>query len=49
MLRPGNAGSFTAADHIAVLTATFGQIPAGRPRFRWSKLARPKGLEPLTF
>jgi len=29
MLRPGNAGSFTAADHIAVLTATFGQIPAG--------------------
>ncbi|MGH3866304.1 MAG: IS1380 family transposase [Pseudonocardiaceae bacterium] len=29
MLRPGNAGSFTAADHIAVLNATFGQIPAG--------------------
>ncbi|MCA1695533.1 MAG: IS1380 family transposase, partial [Actinobacteria bacterium] len=28
MLRPGNAGSFTAADHLAVLDATFGQIPA---------------------
>jgi hypothetical protein len=28
MQRPGNAGSFTAADHIAVLTATFSQIPA---------------------
>ena len=25
--RPGNAGSFTAADHVAVLTATFAQIP----------------------
>lgn len=29
MLRPGNAGSFTATDHLAVLTATFAQIPAG--------------------
>jgi Transposase DDE domain group 1 len=28
MQRPGNAGSFTAADHIAVLKATFSQIPA---------------------
>ena len=28
MLRPGNAGSFTACDHIAVLDAAFGQIPA---------------------
>ena len=28
MQRPGNAGSFTAADHVAVLTATFAQIPA---------------------
>ena len=28
MLRPGNAGSFTAADHLAVLTAAFAQIPA---------------------
>jgi len=27
--RPGNAGSFTATDHLAVLTATFAQIPAG--------------------
>ncbi len=28
MLRPGNAGSFTAADHLLVLDAAFGQIPA---------------------
>jgi len=28
MLRPGNAGSFTASDHIAVLDAALGQIPA---------------------
>jgi hypothetical protein len=28
MQRPGNAGSFTAADHLAVLTASFAQIPA---------------------
>jgi hypothetical protein len=28
MLRPGNAGSFTAADHIAVLTAALAQVPA---------------------
>jgi len=28
MLRPGNAGSNTAADHIAVLTAAIGQVPA---------------------
>ena len=28
MLRPGNAGSFTASDHIAVLDAAFGQVPA---------------------
>ena len=28
MLRPGNAGSFTAVDHIAVLKAAFTQIPA---------------------
>jgi hypothetical protein len=27
MQRPGNAGSFTAADHIAVLKAAFTQIP----------------------
>lgn len=29
MLRPGNAGSFTASDHIAVFDAAVGQIPAG--------------------
>ena len=28
MLRPGNAGSFTASDHVAVVTAAFTQIPA---------------------
>jgi hypothetical protein len=28
MQRPGNAGSFTAADHITVLKASFAQIPA---------------------
>ena len=27
MLRPGSAGSFTAADHIAVLNAAITQIP----------------------
>jgi hypothetical protein len=29
MLRPGNAGSFTAADHLLVLDAALAQIPAG--------------------
>ena len=28
LLRPGNAGSNTAADHIAVLTEAIAQIPA---------------------
>jgi hypothetical protein len=28
MLRPGNAGSFTATDHLLVLDAAIGQIPA---------------------
>ncbi|MGH4016786.1 MAG: transposase [Pseudonocardiaceae bacterium] len=28
MLRPGNAGSFTASDHLAVLDAAFTQSPA---------------------
>src|ERR1017187_7100202 len=33
LLRPGNAGSNTAADHIAVLDEAIAQIPArGRPR-----------------
>ncbi len=30
MLRPGNAGSNTTADHIAVLTAAMAQVPATR-------------------
>ena len=29
-LRPGNAGSNTAADHIAVITAALRQLPRGR-------------------
>jgi hypothetical protein len=29
-LRPGNAGSNTAADHIAVITAALRQLPGGR-------------------
>ena len=29
MLRPGNAGSFTASDHLLVLDAAIAQIPAG--------------------
>lgn len=29
MHRPGSAGSFTAADHVAVLDASLAQIPAG--------------------
>jgi len=28
MLRPGNAGSFTAADHLAVIDAALAQVPA---------------------
>ncbi len=28
MLRPGNAGSFTAADHVALIDAAIAQIPA---------------------
>jgi hypothetical protein len=32
MLRPGNAGSFTGADQVAVLTASFAQVPA-----RWRR------------
>jgi len=32
MLRPGNAGSNTAADHIAVLTAAIGQVPTAHRR-----------------
>ena len=29
MLRPGNAGSFTASDHLLILDAALAQIPAG--------------------
>jgi hypothetical protein len=32
MLRPGNAGSNTASEHIAVLTDAFAQIPRGSRR-----------------
>jgi len=32
MLRPGNAGSNTTADHIAVLTAAIAQVPAAHRR-----------------
>ena len=32
MLRPGNAGSNTAADHIAVLSAATAQVPAAHRR-----------------
>lgn len=32
MQRPGNAGSFTAADHLAVLAAAFTQVPADHRR-----------------
>jgi hypothetical protein len=41
MLRPGNAGSFTAADHIGVLTAAFAQIPAECAPTCWSPSTGP--------
>ena len=34
MLRPGNAGSNTAADHITVLKASLAQLPGHRPGTR---------------
>jgi hypothetical protein len=34
MLRPGNAGSNTAADHIAVVKAALAQLPGHRPGVR---------------
>jgi Transposase DDE domain group 1 len=40
LLRPGNAGSNTFADHLAVLTAAIGQIPA---RMRSRLLVRVDG------
>ena len=45
LLRPGNAGSNTFADHAAVLTAAIGQIPA---RFRSRLLVRVDGPAPAT-
>ena len=50
MLRPGNAGSNTTADHIAVLSAAIAQVPAvapqeaAGPRGRRRRLARAAGL-----
>ena len=50
MLRPGNAGSNTAADHIAVLTAAIAQVPAAHrqeaadPRRRRRRVPRAAGL-----
>ena len=40
LLRPGNAGSNTFADHLAVLTAAIRQIPA---RMRSRLLVRVDG------
>jgi hypothetical protein len=40
LLRPGNAGSNTFADHAAVLTAAIRQIPS---RMRWRLLVRVDG------
>lgn len=42
-LRPGNAGSNTAADHIAVTKAALGQLPGGNPRPGKSVLIRTDG------
>lgn len=39
-LRPGNAGSNTAADHIAVTKAAFAQLPGGKTRPGKSVLVR---------
>ncbi|MBP2437061.1 IS1380 family transposase [Microbacterium amylolyticum] len=42
-LRPGNAGSNTAADHIAVTKAALAQLPDGSPRPGKSVLIRADG------
>lgn len=42
-LRPGNAGSNTAADHIAVTKAALAQLPGGNPRPGKSVLIRTDG------
>ncbi len=50
MLRPGNAGSNTIDDHVAVLTAAIAQVPAAHRkklliRAEWCRcLARAAGL-----
>ena len=45
LLRPGNAGSNTFADHAAVLGSALRQIPA---RFRSRLLVRVDGAAPAT-
>lgn len=42
-LRPGNTGSNTAADHIAVTKAALAQLPGGNPRPGKSVLVRADG------
>lgn len=48
-LRPGNAGSNTAADHIAVVKAALAQIPSNQPGRRPGRrmLSRTAGAEAL--
>jgi hypothetical protein len=41
MLRPGNAGSFTAADHLLVLDAALAQVPASGAAMCWSLSTAP--------
>ena len=43
ILRPGNAGSNTAADHIAVVKAALAQLPGRKERPGKSVLVRPDG------
>jgi hypothetical protein len=45
MLRPGNSGSSTFADHAAVLTVAIRQIPS---RMRSRVLVRVDGSAPAT-
>ena len=44
LLRPGNAGSNTVADHLRVLGAALAQIPAGWDRSCWSGWTAPAPL-----
>lgn len=41
MQRPGNAGSFTAADHVSVLDASLAQVPPAIGRICWSRSMGP--------